>query len=155
MGQIIKPLGGIDKGSSKKDILDLAEAHANQIADQGYDLLKVFVELKRYQVYLGEINKHLQAKALDKAKQEGKKSFEYANAKVQVQNRTKYNYEKDEKWSEIDAEINELKKRRKERETLLKKVSKDYTEIVDEETGEIETLMAPIKEVLNQLVIRL
>ena len=48
-----------------------------------------------------------------------------------------------------------LIKLKKEREAKLKEISGEYIEIVDEETGEIEKLIAPIKELINQLVIKL
>ncbi len=155
MSKIIQPPGAIDRTLSKQEIIEFAEAHAAQVIDKGYDLLKVYVELKRYQLYLDTIIKALKTEAVEVAKQQSKKSFNYSNARIQVHNRTKYNYESDKKWVELNTQLELLKEERKKREQLLKSIVGEYKEIVDTETGEVEQLIAPLKEVLDQIVVRL
>lgn len=155
MGKIIQPLGSIDKNLSKQGIIELAEDHTVQIVEKGYDLLKVYVELKRYQLYLDHIINELKKEAIEVAKAQGKKSFDYSNAKVQVQRRTKYNYGQDEKWVSLNVELERLKQIKKGREALLKSITEDVMEVVNEDTGEVETLVAPTKKTLDQIVVRL
>ena len=155
MGKIVKPLGSIDKTSTKQEILNLAEMHASQIVSKKYDVLKVYIELKRYQLYLGSIAKYLKDFALSKAKKEGKKSFGYSYANITIQNRTKYNFENDKEWCELNNQIEHLIKLKKDRESILKNLPGEIVEIVDKDTGEVERLIAPIKEVVDQLIVRL
>ena len=71
MGKIIKPLGSIDRELSKNEIIELAENHTVQIIEGEYDLLKVYIELKRYQAYLDTIINELKEEAINKAKGTG------------------------------------------------------------------------------------
>ena len=53
---LIKPIGTLDRTMSKTGIVRLATDHARQIIDSGnYDLLKTYVEMKRYEVYIKAI----------------------------------------------------------------------------------------------------
>ncbi|MBO0931851.1 hypothetical protein [Fibrella aquatilis] len=53
---LIKPIGTLEKTLSKPGIVRLAADHAKQIIDSGqYDLLKTYVEMKRYEVYIKTI----------------------------------------------------------------------------------------------------
>jgi len=155
MGKIIQPLGSIDRTFSKQEINSLAQLHGNEIIEKGYDLLKVYVELKRYLLYLDTILKTIQPQTLSNAVNQGEKSFDYSNARITVINRTKYNFENDLKWQELDQQLRELKELKKQREGQLKQVVGDRMEIVDKETGEVEQLLAPMKEMIKQLMIKL
>jgi len=155
MGKIIQPLGSIDQTFSKQEIDSLAQLHGNEIIEKGYDLLTVYVELKRYLLYLDTILKTIQPQTLSKAVDKGEKSFDYSNARVTVINRTKYNFENDHKWQELDQQLRQLKELKKQREGQLKQVIGETMEIVDKETGEVEQLVAPMKEMIQQLMIKL
>lgn len=53
---LIQPIGTLDRTISKTAIVKLANEHANQIVDGGqYDLLKTYVEMKRYELYIKTI----------------------------------------------------------------------------------------------------
>ncbi|MBO0948078.1 hypothetical protein [Fibrella forsythiae] len=53
---LIKPIGTLDRNLSKTGLVRLASDHAQQIIDSGnYDLLKTYVEMKRYEVYIKAI----------------------------------------------------------------------------------------------------
>ena len=53
---LIKPIGTLEKTLSKTGLVRLAVDHAKQIIDSGqYDLLKTYVEMKRYEVYIKTI----------------------------------------------------------------------------------------------------
>lgn len=53
---LIKPIGTLDRTMTKTGLVRLATDHAQQIIDSGnYDLLKTYVEMKRYEVYIKTI----------------------------------------------------------------------------------------------------
>lgn len=154
MPKIIQSIGEIADHLNKQELIELAEDHVVQILEGEYDDLKVYIALKRYQLYLDTLVKELQKAALGKAKEHGEKSFEYSNCRVLVQHRTKYNYANDDGWNKLNLQFEQLKRDKKEREKLLQAVSGESLEVVDEETGEIDTLTAPQKKVVEQIIIR-
>jgi len=155
MGKIIKPIGLIEQSATKNEIVEMAKSHASDIVEKDYDLLKVFVELKRYDLYLNTIIDELKTASAEKAKEQIDKTFEYANAKITVANFKKYNFESDVKWANIKDEIDDLKNWKKEREALLKGLEKEEVEIVNEETGEVEILRKPEVEESSRIIVRL
>ena len=53
---LIQPIGTLDRTISKTAIVKLANEHADQIVDGGkFDLLKTYVEMKRYELYIKTI----------------------------------------------------------------------------------------------------
>jgi len=53
---LIKPIGSIDRTMTKSGIVRLANDHAHQLIEGGqYDLLKTYVEMKRYELYIRTI----------------------------------------------------------------------------------------------------
>lgn len=53
---LIQPIGTLDRTISKTAIVKLADDHASQIIDGGhFDLLKTYVEMKRYELYIKTI----------------------------------------------------------------------------------------------------
>lgn len=137
MGKLVRQLGSIEKNLHKKDIVDLATDNAQAIIDsEKYDLLKVYVELKRYETYLKGLIQHLKHPALNKAAKKGKKSFDYNDARVNISERTMWDFSVDNKWNELDQQIQHLTKKKKEREKYLKE-NKKVQSFVDKETGEI------------------
>lgn len=53
---LILPIGTLDRTITKTAIVQLANDHANQIIEGGnYDLLKTYVEMKRYELYIKTI----------------------------------------------------------------------------------------------------
>ena len=135
MGKLIRPLGGIERHLGKSEILELARQNAAEVVRSGkYDLLRVYVELKRYELYLKEVIKALQEPTLQSLP--AKKSVELPSARLRVYTRRKYDFSVDPTWSELDRQIKELQDRKKEREKLLKTTGKVPIE-VDEQTGEV------------------
>ena len=154
MGKLVRQLGSIERYLHKKDIVDLATQNAQAIIDSGkYDLLKVYVELKRYETYLRGLIQHLKRPALDKASEAGKKSFDYNEARVNISTRTKWDFSVDDKWTELNQQIQRLVKEKKDREEYLRDNNKVRT-IVDKETGEITKFELP-KEIEYGLIVRL
>ncbi|MFO7941020.1 MAG: hypothetical protein R6U66_14835 [Bacteroidales bacterium] len=155
MGKLVRQLGNIEKHLHKKEIIELATSNAQAIIDnENYDLLKVYVELKRYETYLKGLIDTLKQPALNKAAEKQAKSFEYNEARVNISTRTKWNFSVDNKWSELDQQIQQLTKEKKEREKYLKENNESDT-IVDKETGEITENFELPKEIEYGLTIRL
>lgn len=155
MGKLVRQLGNIEKHLHKKEIIELATSNAQAIIDnENYDLLKVYVELKRYETYLKGLIDTLKQPTLNKAAEKQAKSFEYNEARVNISTRTKWNFSVDNKWSELDQQIQQLTKEKKEREKYLKENNESDT-IVDKETGEITESFELPKEIEYGLTIRL
>ncbi len=155
MAKLVQQPGGISAHLNISGIKDLARENAQAIVAAGhYDLLKVYVELKRYEVYLKTLIQSLQSPAFEKAKEQGKKSFRYDDALVQVTSRSKWDFSVDAHWSSLNEKINQLIEERKERERLLKEMKEDSI-IVNPETGEITEGSSIPLEIVNSLFVRL
>ncbi len=155
MSNILKPIEVLGRQPAKKDILELAKQHADQLLQNDHDLLKIYVELKRYELYLATMINELKETTTEKARERGEKWLNYANAKIVVGKRTKYNYERDMKWKLLNEELERAKKEKKIRENLLKKVEGEFSEAVDAQTGEVDRLVAPLKETVDQIIVKL
>jgi hypothetical protein len=155
MGKLVRQIGSIERHLHKNAIVDLAKENAQAILVSGkYDLLKVFVELKRYETYLKGLIQCLKQPVLDKATEKKKKSFEYDEAKVHISIRTRWDFTVDGKWVELDQKIQQLTLEKKEREKYLINSSKVRT-VVDKETGEIVEEFELPNEILYGLTITL
>ena len=154
---IIKPIGAIERTLNKQQIIELAEANAQEVMDSGkFDMLKVYTELKRYEMYLKTIIEKTKEVALEKAIEQGEKTVDVDNARVTIFKRTVYDFSADQKWSSVKGEIDFLTTIRKEREALLKELQPgEQREMVDESTGEVETVVAPPTETKLGLIVKL
>ncbi len=66
---LIQPIGTLDRTITKTAIVSLASDHANQIIEGGnYDLLKTYVEMKRYELYIKTIIGKLKASSTYQAR---------------------------------------------------------------------------------------
>lgn len=154
---IIKPLGAIERSLNKDRVVALAEANAQEVIDSGkYDMLKVFTELKRYELYLKTVIEKIKDAALDMALEQGEKSLEVDNAKITIYKRTVYDFSNDQKWNSLKGDLDYLTDLRKQREALLKELEPgEVREVVDENTGEVEEVVAPIAETKLGLIVKL
>ena len=144
MSKIVKYIGQIDRKLSKPELVTLATEHSSEILkNDKYDLLKVYIEFKRYEVYLKTLIQEVKKETFKQAKEEGRRDFEYANARVTMSKRRRFDFSSDEDWVNIDTEIGRLKELKKEREKILKSIKGEFREVLDEETGEIQKLHAP------------
>ena len=156
MSSIIKQLGKLDKDLSKKEIEDVAIEDIKTVIEQDkFDLLKVLIELKRYNVYINTLISELKEPALEKAKEIGEKKFKYENAKVWITKRVSFDYSNDKTWSQLHDNMTNIKSKLKEHQELLKQLDSETTEIIDKETGEVIEVTPPIKKEESGLMIRL
>lgn len=156
MSKIVKHIGQIDRKISKSGIVELAKQHAAEILDNDqYDLLKVYIEFKRYEVYLKTLIGEVKNETYRQAQEEGRRDFEYGNARVTVAKYRKFDYSVDKYWEELNNTLKEVKLLKREREKMLKNIKGDYKEILDEETGEIQRIAAPPIQYTDTLKIKL
>ena len=155
MSKFVKQLGDLDRKLHKIEIEDLATKNINAIIEsRKYDLLTVYVELKRYETYLKKLVFELKPLATIQAKENGKKTFEHNQAKINLASRTKWDYSVDKEWLELDTSIKRLSSLKKIREFYLKENHK-LEPLIDRETGEILDDFKLPKEITYGLTIRL
>ncbi len=153
---LVKPIGSLERGISKEDLVALGETDAQEVIESGqYDLLKVYVEMKRYEVYFEAVMNKLRDAALVQAQETGMKSFNYADAKVTNMQRSVFKFDKDPTWCRLHDEFEFLKGRIKLHEETLKKIEGEKQEFLDEETGELIELIAPTHELVETIMVKL
>jgi len=152
---LVKPIGSLERGLSKEGLVALAETDAKEVISSGqYDLLKVYVEMKRYEVYFTTVMEQVKAAALVVAQETGMKSFNYADAQVTNIQRSVFKFDKDPTWCRLHDEFEFLKGRIKLHEETLKKIQGEKEQFLDEETGELIDLIAPSKEVVETIMVK-
>ncbi|MEL6717785.1 MAG: hypothetical protein AAFP82_03640 [Bacteroidota bacterium] len=144
MSKIVKAIGEIDRSLGKKEIEALAkEDAASIISNDRYDLLKIYIEFKRYDAYLKILTKEIQEETIARAEDQDLEHFKFGSAKLLVTQRRKYDYSKDVLWSNVSQEMDKLKQFRKTREQFLKTIEGEFADVVNEKTGEVERIFAP------------
>jgi len=154
---IIKTLGNIEKGLKREGIITIAEADASKVIENGkFDLLRVYTELKRYELYLKTVIDKIKDPVVEKAVESGEKVLDMGSAKITLYSRTTYDYSNDHRWQSFKNEIDGLTHLRKQREALLKELKPGETrQFVDEETGEIDEMVAPPYETKMGLIVKI
>ncbi|MEN0048296.1 MAG: hypothetical protein AAF806_14635 [Bacteroidota bacterium] len=156
MSKIVKAIGEIDRELSKQEIEELALFDSAQItSDDNYDLLKIYIEFKRYNAYLQTLIKEIKEAAIHQAEHQQIEKFSFGNASLNVSQRRKYDYSKDHLWNRMSEELNDIKQYKKEREQFLKKIDGAFADVVNEHTGEIERVFAPDITYSKSLTVRL
>ncbi len=156
MSKIVQPIGKLDSSLSKKALVELAQNHATQIlSNPNYDLLRTYIEFKRYELYLKTMINTVKGAALELAKTTDKTNFRYGEANVAIQKRYQYDFSIDQTWMNLDQEIKRLSKLKKQQEEVLKNIRGQFKEVVDTETGEVQYLKAPKKETKEVISIKL
>ncbi|MCU0393233.1 MAG: hypothetical protein MUE81_19140, partial [Thermoflexibacter sp.] len=99
MANLILKLGDLDRKIDKHEIVNIANENGQSVIDsKKYDLLKVYIELKRYEVYLktliDKIKEHafVQATVHSTQNKNNRKTFLYANTKVAISTRTVWDF---------------------------------------------------------------
>lgn len=153
---LVKPIGSLDRGLSKDELIALAESNAHEVIESGqYDLLKVYVEMKRYELYFKTVMDKVREAALVVAQETGMKSFDYAGAKVSNTQRSVFNFDNDPTWQKLHDEFQHLKERIKQHEALLKQVRGEKEEYLDAETGELIEIYAPTEQIVESIMVKL
>ncbi len=152
----LKQLGKIAKDLSKPEIEELANNDISEITKSGkYDLLKTFIELKKYSIYINKLIAELKEPALEKAQEIGEKKFKVSNAKVWITTRVSFDYSNDKIWQKLKSNTDDVKAKLTEHQEILRQLETEISQVVDEETGEITELIQPIKKEESGLMIRI
>ena len=156
MSNLIQTIGGIDSSFDKINLTTLAERHAQQILNNdNVDVLDIYVQIKRYELYIKTLVEQLKQKSTQLASQKKTNRFAYSGAIVSVHNRRKFDFSPDQQWTEINDALSRLQILKKERESLLKGLNGVSKDVLNEETGELEFVHAPRVEGKLGLVVRL
>jgi len=97
-------------------------------------------------------NANMKTMAIDIALQYPEKTFSAYGAKITKSSRATYDYSGDQTWNELDAFEKDAKKKKVDRESILKNVT-DKNIIADAVTGEV--LIPPPKKTTDFLKIEL
>lgn len=150
---LIKSLGTLDRSLTKKQIIEAAQQDAQQVIEAPqFDLLKVYVELKRYEGYLSEVIEQLKPFALETAQRQAEKSFNYDNAKVNVQKRVTFDFSDDDKWKYLKESLTVSQSTIKQHEDMLKNIT-EVKDVIDEATGEVYQIFPPQRKESQLLVV--
>lgn len=156
MSKIVKAIGEIDRELSKQEIEELAIFDAAQItSNDHYDLLKIYIEFKRYDAYLQTLIKEIKEATIRQAEHKQIEKFSFGSAQLNLSKRRKYDYSADRLWTKMSEELNEIKQYKREREQFLQKIEGAFEEIVNEHTGEVEKVVAPEITYSKSLTVRL
>jgi hypothetical protein len=137
MSKIVKHSGGIDRHLRKQEIVELAHQHAQLAGVQDpQDLLRTYIELKRYEIYLKHLLPHLKLHALETASNWNRLSLEWLEGNLKLVQRARWDFSVDETWNQLNEQIEQLSQLRQNREQYLKECS-EAPVVVDEETGEV------------------
>ncbi|MBK6997570.1 MAG: hypothetical protein IPH31_22745 [Lewinellaceae bacterium] len=153
---LIKPIGALGRGLSKEELVTLGDTDAKAVIESGeFDLLKVYIEMKRYEAYFKTVMDNLREAALIQAQETGMKSFNYAEAQVSNIRRSVFKFDKDPTWCRLHDEFEFLKGRIKLHEDTLKQIEGEKASFLDEETGELIELIAPTEEISETIMVRI
>lgn len=153
---IIKPIGALDRCISKEQLTELGETDGRNVVESNqYDLLKVYIEMKRYELYFKAAMDKIRDAAIVVAQETGMKSFNYSDAQVTNMRRTVYKFDNDPTWRRLHDAYEFQKNRLKEHEETLKHLEGENASYVDEETGELIELIAPAYEIVEGIIVKL
>lgn len=136
---------------SSNQILSQSKSDLNQFAIQfasameGNNSLKLIASIAKFQHLLSELDKKLKDQAInDLLLCDGSKANAFGVDFSIMESGIKYDYSANEKWNELDVQINALKEKQKDIEAFCKSL-KASTTTVDEETGEAIKWFPPAK----------
>ncbi len=123
---------------------------------QGYtDPLLLFVNAKKIMHILENIVSNIESDALEEAQKYGNRVFDYKGNTITLKEvGVKYDYSvcNDPKLSEIASQLESWKSKEKERHTFLKSL-KSKTSLVDEESGEVISVLPPTKSSKTGIIV--
>ncbi len=151
---IIKQLGKIPKEYSKTKIEELAKEDIQQVLlEEKYDIQKVFIELKRYEIYLNELINQLKQPVTNKITQ-NPYSDDYV--KLSIIKRVSYDYEENPSWHVMNQRLLSAKNQLKEHQEALRQLKEGESKhFVDEETGEMFLMKAPQKKESESVMMKI
>lgn len=144
----------ISKTSIQQTINEINDALDNE----QYNALKIALDIKYFQEVLDGIKDKLREKVLDSLSKyhKNEKIMIYGNEYIIKESGVKYDYTNcnDSYYNDLINEINKLNELKAHREAFLKTLQ-SKTNIVDEDTGEINEINPPIKSSTTTYQIKL
>jgi len=137
-------VGKVDPTKAEAQLLanDFMEA----VENGEIDVLALAVRVDWLITMAEHLKGKMKEKVLSAVEKYGKTSCVVQKATFKIKEvGTKWDYTSDAQWNKLNDEMLVLKEKMKEREAFLKTVTKKM-EIVDEETGDIEKIVPPIKQ---------
>lgn len=129
---------------SKEQIIHAAQIAAQSVQDGECDAIDALIFTKKGAELFKEMDARI--RPLAESKSLGKEYSKFGVKIVEAMTGVKYDFTvcSDTIWDNLNAEIESLKEKIKERETFLKSVTKKMT-IVDEDSGEVVEIHPPVK----------
>jgi len=138
-------------GTSKQQINLFASKVINEVEAGNIDPLKVKVLCKTLSEIADKIDKGTKDNQKTAAALYGEKPFEFMGAELHLTSTyTAYDYSNcgDSVWNDYDKTIRDASFHKKQQEDFLKTL-KAPIQVLNDETGEVETLFPPVKSVTD------
>ena len=119
---------------SKEERKSFIEKAKSEIIDSGRDIHKILANIKAGLDVLDALLKDKDIRKQAIAEMREDKVVVLNNAEISYYDKKTYNYSFDTEWTEVQEQIELLKAKQKARETLLKSVKNDISDLM---TGEI------------------
>jgi hypothetical protein len=124
---------------NKAALGELSGAVVDKVASGDDSALETYIKAKALEFVVTEIISDVKAEALDEAEKYERDDSNILGVDFMVKNgATRYSFDHDDEWNEINDEIKKLTAKRKAREKIMIDATK-YAQVVDENTGEIVT----------------
>lgn len=134
---------------STKDQADrFAHLLIQEVKTGGTDPLKLRIFLKHFERVISEVNAACEEDILREAEKYGT-SFEMMDAQIQIkENGARFAYDKtgDPVIYSLQAELEKIQKKLKEREKFLQSLPEEGQTVMDEATGEVIRIVRPYKK---------
>jgi len=133
--------------STKEQAADFTQKLISKVESGEENPLSLAVKMNAFIKSLESVKKAIDDSILREAEKYGAKSFDAFGAEITISELgTKYDYSicGDSEWQMLNQQLDSLKESIKQREKVLKSLTKPMT-VVNELSGEIETINPPIK----------
>ena len=134
--------------SKGKEVATFSYQIIKAVRDGNVDPLEVLVMLRSIEHVSELVREEIEDHILKEAEKYSEKVIERYGAKIEkAELNTRYVYKTsgDQEWERLDAEINSLQERKKDREAFLQAL-KEPIQVLHPETGELEEIKPPVKK---------
>lgn len=129
---------------SKADLISASASAVNNFDESFSDPIKQLALISKFQVMLENMEKGIKEKSMTDLEKHGGKLSAFGIEFVIQEVGTKYDYSANQKWVDLQNQIDELKAKQKEAENFCKNLPSSI-EVLDSESGELITWHKPVK----------
>ena len=120
---------------NKDQIATFSEMLISEVTSGFTDPIEVAVQFKAMEEVIANVRKDKRVQGeIMAVVEKNKNKVEFHGATIEIRNKSKYHYEQDTAWSEMNTELEAIKAKMKDREAFLKTLRQ---ELADPDTGEI------------------